>query len=371
MTYHITNHHQQLPIINLKALEQQFVSSMHEQGHDGEADFIVGGAGDELTLRANTEDFDYWQIVPSVMNGLYHGLGDTTTTLLGQPLESPIIIAPSAAHGLVHREAEKATLQGAKRAGSLMTISHFSNEKLLDIHSTAPDTPWFYHYDADIDEGLNQFLLNEAVRAGAKAIVVGVFGASFGRRESDLFNQFDFPIDLPFGQLAEYTDYPEGLDILSVNHRKRPDITPDKLAHIKEITGLPVIVKGIQNGTDAIRAMTGGADAIWISNTGGRQLDGARSTIESLPEIAQAVQQRVPIIFDSGIRRGQHIFKALDLGADIVALGRPVLYGLHLGGAKGVDSVIQHLRTELVNTMLLAGVQNISQLKQHARLVRQ
>lgn len=370
MTYHITEHEQSLAIINLKRLEEQFVGSMREQGHTSEGDFILGGAGDELTLQANTADFNRWQIVPSVMNGLYHGLGDTNTSLLGQKLAVPILISPSAAHGLVHRQAEKATLQGAQQASSLMTVSHFSNETLTAIQAAAPRAPWFYHYDEDVDAGLNQFLLETAVQAGAKAIVVGVFGASFGRRERDLFNRFDFPVDLPFGQLAAYTGYPEGLDILSVNHRKRPDITPDRIARIKSITGLPVIVKGIQNATDAIRAVTGGADAIWVSNTGGRQLDGGRSTIEALPEIAQVVQQRVPIILDSGIRRGQHIFKALALGADVVAVGRPVLYGLHLGGAQGVASVIQHLQMELVNTMLLAGVQNITHLKQQARVIR-
>ena len=370
MSYKTTNHNQKLAIVNLAELEHKFSESMELEGHKDEKDFILGGAGDELSLRANSDDFNLWSIVPSVMNGLYHGLGDTTQSLLGVDLKVPIITSASAAHGLVHQQAEKATLQGSQDAGTLMTISTYSNELLSSIHHAAPSADWFYQHSPDKDEEFSRFLLDEAVKQGAKAIVIGVYGADFGRRERDLFNQFDFPLDLPFRQLTAYPNYPTDLDIFEVNNRKRTDITPEAIAELKAYTGLPVIIKGIQSDTDALRAIDHGADAIWVSNTGGRQLDGTRSTIKALPEISKVVQGRVPIIFDSGIRRGQHIFKALALGADVVAIGRPALYGLHLGGAKGVTEVIQHLQKELLNTMLLSGVTSISELKQHARLER-
>lgn len=370
MSYNTSKKNQYLNIVNIRSLEKQFQSSMKQQNHNSEADFILGGAGDEETLRANTDDFRNFKIIPSVMHGLYDGLADTSTSFLGQNLTLPIIVSPSAAHGLVHENAELETIRGVAKTGSIMTVSHFSNQLISSIHDSSPETPWLYHYDEDSDSGLNKFLLDTAVNNKAKAIVVGVFGASFGRRERDLKNKFDFPSDLPFQQLSAYDNYPTGLDILSVNNRKHSDINPDRIKVIKKYSKLPVIIKGIQNGTDAVRAIEAGADAIWISNTGGRQLDATRSTIEALPEISEAVNKRVPIIFDSGIRNGQHVFKALALGADIVALGRPVLYGLHLGGSKGVESVLRHMKSELENTMLLSGVKNLEELRKYAKVER-
>ncbi|MBZ2405364.1 alpha-hydroxy-acid oxidizing protein [Liquorilactobacillus hordei] len=367
MSYHANSIEKELEIINIPDLEKEFEKSMSAVNHKKEADFIIGGAGSEYTLQHNISDFDNWEIVPSVIRGLDESRGNTATEIFGIKLRTPIIVSPSAAHGLVHSTAELGTLKGTFDAGSLMTVSTFSNELLKSIHEAESAAPWFYQFSFDQNQNLNNFLLNEAIRQGAKAIVVGVFGASFGRRERDIRNHFDFDSDLPFRQLAAFPEYPSGLDILKVNNRKR-DINPEEIAKIKEQTGLPVLVKGIQSGADAIRAIENGADGIWISNTGGRQLDGIRSTIKALPEIVEAVNKRVPIVFDSGIRRGQHVFKALALGADLVAVGRAPLYGLHFGGARGVTSVLEQLRTELLNTMLLAGVTDIKELKIYARL---
>ena len=135
-------------------------------------------------------------------------------------------------------------------------------------------------------------------------------------------------------------------------------MTPDDIKTIKEITNLPVIVKGIQSPEDAVIAISAGADGIWVSNHGGRQLDGGPASFEVLPKIAEVVNKRVPVIFDSGVRRGEHVFKALASGADLVAIGRPVIYGLNLGGAEGVTSVFEHLNKELSITMQLAGNKN-------------
>ena len=137
----------------------------------------------------------------------------------------------------------------------------------------------------------------------------------------------------------------------------------EDIQKIKAFTHLPVIVKGIQSPIDAAEAIEAGADGIWVSNHGGRQLDGGPASIEVLPLIAEQVNHRVPIIFDSGIRRGSHVFKALALGADVVAIGRPVLYGLNLGGAQGVEAVFEHLNKELSITMQLAGTKTIDEVK--------
>lgn len=139
--------------------------------------------------------------------------------------------------------------------------------------------------------------------------------------------------------------------------------TPADIKYVKQLTGLPVIVKGVQLAEDADIAIRAGADVIWISNHGGRQLDSGPSSFDVLPGIAKVVNKRVPIIFDSGVRRGSHVFKALASGADIVAVGRPILYGLNLGGAEGVYSVIEHLNKELTTNMMLAGAKDIESVK--------
>ncbi|EGK2615600.1 alpha-hydroxy-acid oxidizing protein, partial [Salmonella enterica] len=139
--------------------------------------------------------------------------------------------------------------------------------------------------------------------------------------------------------------------------------TPEDIAYVHRISGLPVIVKGIQSPEDAEIAIQAGAAGIWVSNHGGRQLDSGPSSFDMLPAIAKVVNKRVPVIFDSGVRRGSHVFKALASGADIVAVGRPVLYGLNLGGAQGVASVIEQLNKELTINMMLGGARNIEQVK--------
>lgn len=140
-------------------------------------------------------------------------------------------------------------------------------------------------------------------------------------------------------------------------------MTPEDIKKIKDLTNLPVIVKGIQSPEDAEVAISAGADGIWVSNHGGRQLDGGPASFEVLPKVAEVVNKRVPVIFDSGVRRGEHVFKALASGADLVAIGRPVIYGLNLGGAQGVTSVFDHLNKELSITMQLAGTRTVNEIK--------
>ena len=170
-------------------------------------------------------------------------------------------------------------------------------------------------------------------------------------------NDFKFPLDLPNVPRSG------GQGIGAIFATAKNDLTPYDIMRVKSMTRLPVIVKGIQHPDDAEIAIATGADAIWVSNHGGRQLDGAPAAFEVLPEIAARVNKRVPIIFDSGIRRGQHVFKAIASGADIVAIGRPVIYGLALGGWRGVESVFEYLQADLQRVMWLAGAQTVEDIK--------
>ena len=155
----------------------------------------------------------------------------------------------------------------------------------------------------------------------------------------------------------------KGKGISEIYAAAKQDFVPSDIGKLKRLSGLPVIVKGIQSPEDAVIALDAGADGIWVSNHGGRQLDGGPASFAVLPSIAKAVNKRAPIIFDSGVRRGNHVFKALASGADLVAIGRPVIYGLNLGGAEGVKSVFDHFNKELSITMQLAGTKTIEDVK--------
>ena len=183
-----------------------------------------------------------------------------------------------------------------------------------------------------------------------------------GYREEDVINKFQFPLPMP--NLAAFSNGDgEGKGISEIYAAAKQGIVPSDIQKIKDMCGLPVFVKGIQSPDDAELAIEFGADGIWVSNHGGRQLDGGPASFDVLPAIAEAVDKRVPVVFDSGVRRGEHVFKALASGADLVAVGRPIIYGLNLGGAQGVTDVIEHLNKELSITMQLAGTKTIHDVK--------
>ena len=225
----------------------------------------------------------------------------------------------------------------------------------------------FYQLYMSKDDKFNEFLLKKAVSAGVKAIILTADSTLGGYREEDIVNHFQFPFPMP--NLAAFSESDgTGKGISEIYAAAKQGLVLEDIQKIKKITNLPVIVKGVQSPIDADDAINAGADGIWVSNHGGRQLDGGPASIDVLPLIAKSVNHRVPIVFDSGVRRGEHVFKALAQGADVVAVGRPVLYGLNLGGAKGVQSVFEHLNKELSITMQLAGTKNIEEIK-HTSLI--
>lgn len=357
MVYYASNEEHPIEIINLDALEESAESSMDK----GAFGYISGGSEDEYTLWRNRRSFNRKQILPRVLRNLEQV--DLKTSLFGIDLSTPVIEAPSAAHGLAHEGGEIVTAKGTAMAGSIFSISTYATSTVEEARAAAPDAPQFFQLYMSKDDGFNKYILDKAVAANAKAIILTGDSTLGGYREADAANHFQFP--LPMKNLAAYSSSNgEGKGISEIYAAAKQKLSLDDIETIKNMTNLPVIVKGIQAAEDATLVIKAGADGVWVSNHGGRQLDGAPGSFDVLPSIAEAVNKQVPIIFDGGVRRGEHVFKALASGADIVALGRPIIYGLHLGGAQGVKSVFDHIAKELSITMQLAGTPTIEAVKQ-------
>jgi len=361
--YEASNEEKNLNIVNIAGLEARVRDHMsNEKGAFG---YIRGGSEDEWTMDQNTKAFNKKKIMPRVLQGVDNA--DLSTKLWDIDLKTPIIEAPSAAQGLAHTKGEVDTAKGVAAAGSIFSMSTYGSTSLEDGAAAAPNAPQFFQLYMSKDDKFNEFLLKKAVAAGVKAIVLTVDSTLGGYREEDVINNFQFPLPMP--NLVSYSNGDgEGKGISEIYAAAKQGIVPSDIQKIKDITHLPVIVKGIQSPDDADLAIEFGADGIWVSNHGGRQLDGGPASFDVLPDIAEIVDKRVPIIFDSGVRRGEHVFKALASGADLVAIGRPIIYGLNLGGAQGVTDVIEHLNNELSITMQLAGTKTIHDVKNNTLL---
>ena len=321
----------------------------------GGFDYIRGGSQTENTMRRNESAFDMVDIYPRVMSGVDNP--DTRTQILGIDISMPIIAAPAAAHGLAHVSAEAGSARGVAAAGTIMSVSTYASSTLAEVAGAGNGAPQWFQLYLSKDDVANRALVKSAENQGYRAIILTVDAPIGGDRVRDARNNFKFPLDLPNVPRSG------GQGIGAIFAVAKNDLTPFDIMRVKSWTDLPIIVKGIQHPDDAEVAIAAGADAIWVSNHGGRQLDGAPAAFDVLPEIAKRVNKRVPIIFDSGIRRGQHVFKAIASGADVVAIGRPVIYGLALGGWRGVESVFEYLKADLQRVMWLAGAQTVEEIK--------
>lgn len=347
-----------LEIINTYDLEK-FAEEVVPKGGYG---YLSGGSGDEFTLRRNIEVWNKKGILPRLLADVEKP--ETNTSILGQDLKVPYIMAPIAAHGLAHESKEAGTAKGiAEFGGSIMSISAYSGANFDEIAAGLNgNARWFQIYMSKDDE-LNKNIIDEAKADGASAIILTADATVSGNRDTDDRNHFVYPFGMPI--VSRYLK--GGAKNMSLNNiygQSKQKISVRDVTFLADYSNLPVFVKGVQAPEDALTAIEAGASGIWVSNHGGRQLDGAPGSFESLEGIAKAVSGRVPIVFDSGIRRGEHIFKALASGADIVALGRPVLYGLALGGWKGVRSVFEYFERDLKRVMQLAGTQTIQDIKE-------
>ncbi|MCP0886652.1 lactate oxidase [Ligilactobacillus sp. WILCCON 0076] len=360
--YEQSDREEKLDILNLPSLEKKAKDIIPTGGFG----YISGGSEDEWTLQENTTAFNHVQIIPRSLTDMENP--NTETSLFGNKLSTPIMMAPAAAQGLAHSQGEKATAKGVASVGALMSQSTYSSTSIADTAAAGNGAPQLFQLYMSKDWDFNNALLDEAVKAGAKGIILTTDATVDGYRESDIINNFQFPI--PMANLAKFSEGAgQGKGIMEIYAAAAQKISPADVKRIAEYTNLPVIVKGIQSPEDALLAIGAGAKGIYVSNHGGRQLNGGPASFDVLHEIAKAVDHRVPVIFDSGVRRGSHVFKALANGADLVALARPIIYGLALGGSQGVASVITHLNDELKIDMQLAGTQAIEDVKK-AKLFR-
>ena len=353
--YRASNRDERIKIVDIEDLEARAAEIIPEGGFG----YIQGGSETETTMRRNETAFDMVDIVPRVLTGVLNP--STKTSILGIDIALPVIVAPAAAHGLAHVSAEAGTARGAAAAGTIMSVSNYASSTLADIAKAGKGAPQWFQLYLSKDDGFNRKIIQQAENLGYDAIILTVDAPIGGYRIRDVRNDFKFPLELP--NVAKTTIKTKGQGISSVFAAAQNDLTPYDVMRVKAMTKLPVIVKGIQHPDDADIAIISGADAIWVSNHGGRQLDGAPGAFEMLPEIAGRVNKRVPIIFDSGIRRGQDVFKAIASGADVVAIGRPVIYGLALGGWRGVFDVFEWFEQDLKRVMWLAGAQTVNEIK--------
>jgi 4-hydroxymandelate oxidase len=278
----------------------------------------------------------------------------TATTVLGLPTSVPIMVAPTAMHRLVWAEGELATARAAEKASVVYVVSMVATTAIEDIAATAPaGTRWMQAYVRH-DRGLTRASLERAAAAGCQAVVLTVDSPglpSFRPQPGPSLNR-----GLPLPNLAPAEESP---DVLEVAADYAADLTFDDLADVRAWTGLPLVVKGVLRGDDAARCIEAGADAVVVSNHGGRQVPGCIPTAMALPEVVEAVAGKGEVYVDGGVRSGADVLKALSLGARAVLVGRPIIWGLAVGGAAGAGAVLEELRTQLKRTMALCGVADV------------
>jgi 4-hydroxymandelate oxidase len=325
-------------------------------------DYYRSGADDERTLRENRRAYDDWEIWYRVLVDVAER--SLATTLLGVDLAAPILIAPTAYHCMAHPDGERATARGAAAAGSLYVVSTLATTTLEDVAAASAAPKWFQLY-VHKDRAFTETLVKRAEAAGYGAIVLTVDAPILGRRLADERNLFTLPPGMVMANLpASPPVHGEEKSMLAryVANRHDASLTWKDLDWLKGLTALPILVKGIVRADDAARAVDHGAGGIVVSNHGARQLDGAPASIHALPGVVASVAGRCPVLVDGGIRRGTDVLKALALGASAVLVGRPILYGLAVGGEHGVARVLAILQHELSTAMALAGSPRIADI---------
>jgi 4-hydroxymandelate oxidase len=314
-------------------------------------DYFASGAQDEVTVAANEEAFGRRSLIPRVLRGLDRPRLDTT--LLGTKTSMPIVIGPTAFHRLACTEGEVATGRAAAEADVLLIAAMLSTVSIEDIAATDA-TLWFQLY-IQPDLAFTASLIQRAEAAGCRALVVTTDSPALGRNER--------------GDRNDFHDLPPGIRCVNMggdgdvrNVVLSPEISWRHIDWLRETTTLPIVLKGVLHPADARLALEHGVDALFVSNHGGRQLDTTPATLDRLPVIVDAVEGLIPILLDGGVRRGTDAAKALALGAQAVAIGRPVLWGLAAAGEPGVRRILELLRTELTNALTLLGVDRPSRL---------
>jgi 4-hydroxymandelate oxidase len=328
-------------------------------------DYYAGGADDEITLNLNRAAYQSILLRPRVLVDVSRV--DTSLELLGQRLPFPILIAPTAFQRLAHPEGELATARAARAAGALLMMAGTLSTTPVEETARAVGGPFWLQVYVFRDRGLTEQLVERAIAAGCSALCLTVTFPVTGNRERDARNGFALPAGLDmanFRGLAQAqfpSTHGSGLAAF-VAHQFDASLTWEAVTWLREISGLPVLLKGVVTAEDARLAVEHGAAGIIVSNHGGRQLDTTEPTIRALPRVIEAVEDRVPVLVDGGIRRGTDVLKALALGARATLIGRPYLWGLATDGQAGVERVIELLRSELTRAMALVGRPTLREL---------
>ena len=338
------------PYLDLDRLEARARETLEASVYD----YYAGGAESETSLTEAPQAWRSWRLRPRVLRGT---TADLATTLLGSPVATPLGVAPWAYQGMAHPDGELATRRGAAEVGALMTVSTSANHTVEEVAAAAPASPaWFQLYRQHSPEHTAD-LARRAGDAGYRALVLTVDLPVLGRRRRDLRRDFALPAGLRMANHPAPDDRPP----LSAN--AHPSWTFDDVGRYAELSGLPVVVKGVLRGDDAVACVRAGASAVWVSTHGGRQVDLVVPSAHALPEVVDAVRGEtapdgsdVEVYVDGGVRAGSDALVALALGARAVFLGRPVVWGLATGGADGVAGVLAGLSAELAHAMTLCGV---------------
>ncbi len=376
--------------------------------------YVAGGAGLEHTMDHNRQAFAQWRIIPRMLRDVSER--DTSIELFGRQLPAPLLLAPIGVLELAHREADLAVARAAAELGVPMIFSNQASVPMETCALAMGDSPrWFQLYWSKSDDLVASFM-RRAERCGCEAIVVTLDTTMLGWRLRDIDLAYlpfleglgiaQYTSDPVFQQMIESPPPADGMELKPprnlttirkvvrlmrrypgsfwhnlrsgkplkavrtfIQTYSRPSLTWDDLERLREMTRLPIVLKGILHSGDARKAVEYGVDGIIVSNHGGRQVDGALASLEALPAVVQAVEGRIPVLLDSGVRTGSDVYKALALGAAAVLIGRPYVYGLAIAGEEGVAEVLRNFMADFELTMGLAGCRNVREIRQE-RLLR-
>ena len=354
LNFQLTRMSERIDPINLCDLEERARAVLPQMSYD----FYASGANDEVTLRENRAAYERIKVLPRMLIDV--SARDMSTTVLGEPVSMPILIAPMAVQCLAHPDGEIATTKAAGAAKTLTTLATLATTSIEETMAIATGPVWFQLY-VFRDRAIAASLVQRAEAAGCKALVLTVDVPVPGTRERDVRNRFTLPEHLFLKNLR-----PAGLEKLPKDVADSgmaayaaanfdPALTWKDVEWLAQLTSLPILVKGILRADDALSAVNHGAAGIIVSNHGGRQLDTTPAAISVLPEIVDAVAGAVEVYVDGGIRRGTDVLKAIAYGARTVLIGRPILWGLAVGGEAGVKCVLEMLRAEFDLAMALSG----------------